>query len=282
MIYNNYTPLVTVAMVTYNSEKYVGMAIESVLASSYKNFELLISDDCSTDNTWQIINEYQDYRIIATQNKTTLKEYPNRNKCIESANGTYIIFIDGDDYIYPHGLEFMVNSMLEFPDAAMGLSRPYDARFIFPKRLLPEETIQLHFYSKTVLDLAMIRNIFKTESVKKVGMFPANYFAGDYYLRLHLAKSYPCVLIIDGLVWWRLRPDQASERMLKKDAGLIENLKMEIDFIKGLDFPTMSYKGILKKLNQKVISILRHRLFSFQFYSFFRILKFTLVNRLTN
>jgi len=59
------TPDVTVAMVTYNSGKYVGVAIESVLSSSYTNFELIISDDASGDNTWDIISSYNDARIRA-------------------------------------------------------------------------------------------------------------------------------------------------------------------------------------------------------------------------
>lgn len=270
-------PLVTVAMVTYNSSRYVRMAIESVLASSYTNFELIISDDCSTDNTWEIVNEYKDPRIRKTRNKTNLREYPNRNKCIDMALGEYLIFIDGDDYIYPHGLEFMVYSMLKFPDASMGLSRPYDSRFIFPKKLNPEETIYTHFSSATVLDLAMVRNIFKTKHLKEVGMFPSHYFAGDYYLRLQFARKYPCVLIVDGLVWWRLRPNQASERMLIDDAGLIESYLIDIKFIKDLKISSFSIQRMIKNRKRKMFSVLRNRLLSLRFVSFFRILWHTLL-----
>ena len=56
MLSNN--PLVTVVTVTYNSSKYVRDAIEGVLAQSYANIEYIIADDCSTDDTWKIINEY--------------------------------------------------------------------------------------------------------------------------------------------------------------------------------------------------------------------------------
>src|SRR5438046_2702713 len=111
-------PLVTVAMVTHNSEKYVAEAIESVLAQDFRNFELLICDDCSTDRTWELIKRYSDRRIRAIRNETNLGEYPNRNKALYLARGRYFMFIDGDDYIYPHGLGFMVKMIDRFPKAA--------------------------------------------------------------------------------------------------------------------------------------------------------------------
>src|SRR5438105_4541179 len=102
----NEWPLVTVITVTYNSAAYVRDAIESVLAQTYDNIEYIIGDDYSTDNTWQIIREYKDERIRAYRNEKNLGEYPNRNKAISLATGKYLIFIDGDDILYPHGIAY--------------------------------------------------------------------------------------------------------------------------------------------------------------------------------
>ena len=76
-------PLFTVATITYNSSKWVRDAIESILNSTFSDFELLISDDCSSDNTWEIIQTYQDPRITAWRNEQNLGEYANRNKFID-------------------------------------------------------------------------------------------------------------------------------------------------------------------------------------------------------
>src|ERR1039458_6787046 len=97
-------PKVTVAMVTFNSAKYVAQAIESILAQDFSSFELLICDDCSTDQTWAIIQGYVDTRIRAIRNDKNIGEYANRNQALFRAEGKYLIFIDGDDYLYPHCL----------------------------------------------------------------------------------------------------------------------------------------------------------------------------------
>src|SRR5258706_6333730 len=102
-----FAPLVTVAMVTYNSARYLTEAIESVLAQEFEDFELLICDDCSRDDTWQIASRYDDPRIRAVRNEFNMGEYQNRNQALRLARGKYVMFLDGDDFLYPHGLGFM-------------------------------------------------------------------------------------------------------------------------------------------------------------------------------
>src|SRR5690606_39934476 len=110
-------PLISVLMTTYNREEYVAEAIESVLASSYANFELIIVDDCSKDKTVEIAKGYaaNDNRIKVYVNEKNLGDYPNRYKAASLTNGKYIKYVDSDDYIYPTGLEIMVNTMEQFP-----------------------------------------------------------------------------------------------------------------------------------------------------------------------
>ncbi|HEY4875342.1 MAG TPA: glycosyltransferase family 2 protein, partial [Puia sp.] len=112
-------PLVSVLMTAYNREKYIAQAIESVLASSYKNFELIIVDDCSSDNTIEIAKKYQqqDSRIKVHVNEKNLGDYPNRNKAASYAKGKYLKYVDADDYIYPAGLELLIQMMAKFQNA---------------------------------------------------------------------------------------------------------------------------------------------------------------------
>src|SRR5690349_18425307 len=113
------SPLVSVLMTSYNREKYIAEAIESVLASSYKNFELIIVDDCSRDKTVAIAKEYaaKDGRVKVFVNEKNLGDYPNRNQAASYAKGKYIKFLDADDLIYHYGLDVMVNYMERFPQA---------------------------------------------------------------------------------------------------------------------------------------------------------------------
>ncbi|MEJ0081053.1 MAG: glycosyltransferase family A protein [Puia sp.] len=93
-------------MTCYNREKYIGEAIESVLASSYSNLELIIVDDHSSDDTVNIGRAYaeKDNRVNVYLNEKNLGDYPNRNKAASYARGEFLKYVDSDDYIYPWGL----------------------------------------------------------------------------------------------------------------------------------------------------------------------------------
>jgi len=100
-------PLVTVYMVTYNAQKFISQAIDSVLSQVYKNFELLIVDDGSTDKTKELVVSYSDDRI-----RYIHKEHKNfasgMNRAIAEAKGKYFMGVDSDDFIAPDYIEKMV------------------------------------------------------------------------------------------------------------------------------------------------------------------------------
>lgn len=227
---NQDTPLVTVAMVTYNSAKYVRMAIESVLASSYTNFELIISDDCSTDNTWDIINEYNDKRIRAHRNEVNIGEYPNRNRCIDLAKGEYFIFIDGDDYIYPHGLAHYIKWTNVDKSAAMVISRPDSDHMVYPYVMQPDQAFRYDYLGKSITNQGFPSTLFKTNVLKEVKL-RVDYFSGDTFLKKELAYKYSSILIYSGLAWWRKTPGQASEKAMKSIDGFIQAISMNIHFL---------------------------------------------------
>lgn len=95
-------------MPAYNCEKYIRQAIESILNQSYTNFELLISDDCSTDNTKQIIDSYNDSRIRKFHNEVNLGYLKSSNNLVQFAKGVFITFQDADDYSDLNRLELQV------------------------------------------------------------------------------------------------------------------------------------------------------------------------------
>lgn len=103
-IYDKSTPKVSIIMPCYNSEKYIEKAIQSVLDQTYRNFELIIIDDDSTDKTWEIIEQYakKDFRVICTKKDENEKGISkSMNKGIEMARGKYITRMDSDDIIIP-------------------------------------------------------------------------------------------------------------------------------------------------------------------------------------
>jgi len=97
---------VTVAMPAYNAADYIQESIESVLAQEYKNFELIINDDCSKDDTWRIINRYKtDSRVKLYRNSRNLGQGATMNKIISCARGEYITPCDADDLMLAGNLK---------------------------------------------------------------------------------------------------------------------------------------------------------------------------------
>ena len=108
---NNNLDLVSIIMPVYNVEKFIAEAIESILDQTYTNFELIIVDDCSTDRTVSIINEYRkkDNRIVFLRNEKNLKICKTLNKAWKQAKGQYILRMDGDDISDVSRIEKMLN-----------------------------------------------------------------------------------------------------------------------------------------------------------------------------
>ena len=103
-------------MPVYNCALYLREAIDSVLSQTYSNFELLVLNDGSTDNSKDIILSYTDSRIRYIENKSNLKLIATLNKGIDLANGTYITRMDADDTMPPDRYEIQMNYMLKHPD----------------------------------------------------------------------------------------------------------------------------------------------------------------------
>lgn len=90
--------LVSIVMPSYNTAKFISVAIESVLMQTYQNWELLIVDDCSTDNTDEVVNQYLvDERIRYIKNDTNSGAAVSRNRALREAKGKWIAFLDSDD-----------------------------------------------------------------------------------------------------------------------------------------------------------------------------------------
>ena len=115
-------PLVSILTTVYNREKYLAACIESVLASCFQDWEMIIVDDQSKDNSVAIAQQYaaKDRRIYVYVNEINLGDYPNRNKAATYAKGKYLKYLDADDLIYPHSLEVMIAAMEQFSEADFG------------------------------------------------------------------------------------------------------------------------------------------------------------------
>lgn len=105
--------MISIAMATYNGEKYLREQLDSVLEQTISNFELIICDDCSKDSTVEILNEYEkkDSRVKIYINESNLGYKKNFEKAITLCKGEYIAFCDQDDIWYNNHLEVLLNNI---------------------------------------------------------------------------------------------------------------------------------------------------------------------------
>ena len=105
-------------MPSYNCEKYIEASIKSVLSQSYADWELLIVDDCSSDNTIEVIKSFKDKRIKLFVNDKNSGAALSRNRALREAKGKWIALLDADDTWMPNKLEeqlsFMINNSYRF------------------------------------------------------------------------------------------------------------------------------------------------------------------------
>lgn len=100
--------LVSIIVPTYNAEKYIAAAITSVLAQTYTNFELLVVDDCSRDNSAQAVRYFTDKRITLIAHSSNGGPGAARNTALAQARGKYVTLLDADDEWAPNRLEILV------------------------------------------------------------------------------------------------------------------------------------------------------------------------------
>ena len=104
---------ISVIIPTFNREKLIGNSIKSVLNQTFKNFELIIVDDGSTDNTSEVVDKFQDNRIKYIKLDKNQGASNARNIGIKNAKGKYISFQDSDDIFYPNKLEIQLNNIIK-------------------------------------------------------------------------------------------------------------------------------------------------------------------------
>ncbi|PZT47159.1 hypothetical protein B6S12_10565, partial [Helicobacter valdiviensis] len=175
----NQEVLVTIIMPAYNAQNTVEFAIDSILKQTYQNFELIIIDDCSTDNTGEIIKRKakEDNRIKIICNQQNLGPYVSKNKALDISNGEYITGHDADDWAHPQRIEKQINFMLKNRNikalVAKKIRMTEDGEFVnfyISKNLKDDGVLSLAFIS------CMIERDFMR---KKIGYWDSVKFGAD-------------------------------------------------------------------------------------------------------
>ncbi len=203
-------------MSAYNSAMYIGESISSVLNQTFKDLELIVVNDCSTDNTPEIIKSYSDKdpRVHLINNETNLQPAISRNKALQNAKGKYIAILDSDDIALPNRLETQYNFLEKNPDIALVGSGAEiideNGKTIKIKRV-PADFGEIKFRS-------IFRNLFihsavfyRKDPVLALGGYNDSYLhSEDYKLYTDLMDKYKITNIPEVLVKYRKNPKAIS------------------------------------------------------------------------
>ena len=170
----SHAPQVSVVMPVFNTAAYVGQAIESILQQTYQNFEFIIIDDASHDNSVKIINTYRDERIRFISNSFNQGISKTRNQGMAKANGKYIAVFDSDDISLPYRLEKQVAFLENNPEFGLigGQVIPIDEQ-----GTVIGDTWQFTAEPEEIPVILLFRNYFAQPSV----MLRATAIANQWY-----------------------------------------------------------------------------------------------------
>lgn len=208
------TPKISVLMAAYNAEKYISEAIQSILDQTFTDFELIIVNDGSTDNTKEKIETFKDQRIRYHENEGNCKIIYTRNKLLNLAKGKYIAWLDADDISTKNRLLEQFNFMENNPD--YGICGSWAI-------LIDENGHELNEIWKPISHSEIIKfqmifsNNFITSSVFMKNFDDENYtFSGnwklgeDYNFWLKVISNYKSTNIKETLTFYRINSSGAT------------------------------------------------------------------------
>ncbi len=178
-------PLVTVIIPAYNAENTIHLVLDAILTQTYSKLEVLVSDDCSEDNTIEIVKEYEqkDARVKLIQAKTNSGPYVARNIALREASGEFVNVNDADDWSHPEKIEKQLDHLLQNPEVIANTSQLV--------RVFPDLT----FFRRGNYGTYLIKNysslLFRREKVvKELGYWDSVRFGADADLIERVAKLF--------------------------------------------------------------------------------------------
>lgn len=226
--------MVSVIIVVYNDEKYIKQAIESVLAQTYKNIELIVVDDGSTDNTGDIVKQYENIIYIYQENRG---EGAARNVGINNSHGEYLAFLDSDDIYEKNKIEKQLQILnynqqvdvvyndLKVVDENLNYLNTLKSEGIYKKR---EDLLANIIYRQVIQ--GPICMMIRRKCVQDIKWSEKLIYTVDYEYIIQLAQRYNFEYIPEELYIYRRHGNNLSNKhneTLKEERSIIKNLGLD-------------------------------------------------------
>lgn len=226
--------MISIALATYNGSKYLREQLDSILAQSMDDFEVVACDDCSTDETPQILEEYasRDSRFKVYQNETNLGFKKNFEHILTLCKGVFIAFCDQDDIWEPNHLEILYKNIGENDCIGAnsliinekGFSHNKTLLEYWPIHVMPKnekELFQHELYSNVIQGTA---SLIRASLIKQALPIPEDIKYHDYWFALVAGLNEKCKYIGDVVLKYRRHSNNASEYQKFTIWNAIKNL----------------------------------------------------------
>lgn len=232
-------PLVSVCIPAYNNAGYIKDTILSILGQTYQNIELVVVDDCSTDNTVEVLESIEDDRLKIYKNEKNLGMVGNWNRCLELVTGEYVKLICADDMIEKDAIEKEAKAMYRHPSVNLVES---DTKLVdingkktgefhrYPKsgvvdgtKLAKKSLILKNFYG------APVNNLIRRSALEKTGGFDTTFtYILDFDMWLRLSCTGDVYIIHEPLNSFRIRNDSNTGVLIgeKRDVYNAEHRRL--------------------------------------------------------
>ena len=279
--------LISIVLPVYNGEKYLTQSIESIINQTYKNWELIIINDCSTDNSLKIAEEYAgaDSRIKVFSNETNLKLPKSLNAGFEKASGEFFTWTSDDNMYKPEALEILLNKLKLDTETVMAYA---DMDIINENDNLIENRIHNEPYMLCLSNCCGACFLYRAEAAKAVGVYNPEFFlAEDYEYWLRLFRYGKLKHICKTIYYYRSHPASLSgtrladikavtNRLINENFDFLHKLSLdnniEFEFFEAIlyrcsdeterkqyrnRFFKISKRYLIKKIRKKVKRIIR-------------------------
>lgn len=228
-------PLVSICIPTFNRAGMVGKAIESALAQTYSNIEVIVVDNASTDNIEDVVASYDDPRLKFVKNKENLGLFGNFNRCIDLYNGSLLHILHSDDYIDRDFTEKCVRFFEENPDVYLTCtsSRKVGKNGVIENRYSDEDIILRA--PEGFRRLLSERSFITCPSVmtrrglyENIGKFSLEYpYSSDFLQWLKVSRNFDIAYISDAWINYRMGEHSDSYKLLfNTPFGYLDTLKI--------------------------------------------------------
>lgn len=238
-------------MAVYNGEKYLKLALDSVVSQDFDNFELVIVDDCSSDATAEIIHGYGDPRIVYLRNQTNLGQTPSLNVALAHARAELIARIDADDVFLPGKLRRQYEFMLAHPGVAVcGTSamRIDAAGEETGVNHLPADPLDIRFRALRTVPVCHVSVMMRKAAVLACDGYPEQYrYAADFALWSRMLRQSQVITNLpEVLVQYREFGETfgAAQKVGAAGAESAEIIGANVRALTGLELTPAECRGI--------------------------------------